>query len=401
MTTKGHILLGVCGSIAAYKSAYLTRLLVQDNFEVKVIMTDAASGFVSPLTFSTLSGHAAICDFTIENQSVWNNHVELGLWANLMLIAPASANTIAKMAAGIADNILLTTYLSCKAPVAIAPAMDLDMWQHHTSKRNLDILKADGVHYIAVESGLLASGLEGEGRMAEPEVIFNFIKQKFFAGKKKSLNKKILITGGPTYEPIDPVRFIGNHATGTMAVELAKDLAGRGASINLILGPSTLTLEHENINVVRINTAEQMLAEASKYFPAADIFISAAAVADFTPVETAKNKIKKSGKALNLPLKTTVDILKTLSKNKREGQIIVGFALETENAIENAQKKLQDKNLDLIVLNSLQDKGAGFGYTNNRVTFIDRNNKMTKFELKPKSKVAGDIVNYLIEKFDA
>jgi len=401
MTSKGNILLGVCGSIAAYKSAYLTRLLVQDHFEVKVIMTDAASGFVSPLSFSTLSGHPAICDFTSEDQLVWNNHVELGLWADLMLIAPASANTIAKMASGIADNILLTTYLSCKAPVAIAPAMDLDMWKHHTTKRNLDMLKTDGVHYIAVDSGPLASGLEGEGRMAEPEAIINFIKEKFFSSKKKSLNKKILITGGPTYEPIDPVRFIGNHATGTMAIELAKNLAARGASIDLILGPSTLSLNHEHINIIRINTAEEMLTEASKYFPAADIFISAAAVADFTPLKTAKNKIKKSGNTLNLQLKSTIDILKTLSKNKHQGQIMVGFALETDHAIENARKKLQNKNLDLIILNSLNDKGAGFGYTNNRVTFIDRNNKMTKFELKPKSEVADDIVNYLIEEFDA
>ncbi len=401
MASKGNILLGVCGSIAAYKSAYLTRLLVKNTYDVKVILTKAGVGFINPITFSTLSGNPALSDFTSEDNSIWNNHVELGRWADLMLIAPTSANTMAKMACGIADNLLLTTYLSCNAPIVIAPAMDMDMWTNASTQRNLEILKSDGVDYIPVGSGELASGLIGEGRMAEPELIFDFVNQKLAKSKKKSLNKKILITGGPTYEPIDPVRYIGNHSTGTMAIELARIFADKGATVQLILGPSNLNIKHANVKIDRVNTASEMLAKSSKYFSTADIFISAAAVADFTPLKMNQNKMKKSGAEMTLKLKATVDILKTLAERKHRGQLLVGFALETENAEENALRKLLDKNLDLIVLNSLQDKGAGFGNATNRVTFIDRNNKMTKFELKPKSQVAADIVNYLIEEFDA
>ncbi|MDO1511252.1 bifunctional phosphopantothenoylcysteine decarboxylase/phosphopantothenate--cysteine ligase CoaBC [Maribacter confluentis] len=393
-----NILLGITGGIAAYKTTFLVRLFIKAGANVKVILTDSASSFVSPLTLATLSKNAVISDFVkSEEHSVeWNNHVELGLWADLMVIAPATANTMSKMASGACDNILLATYLSAKCPVYVAPAMDLDMYKHPSTKNSLSILKSFGNYIIPAASGELASGLHGEGRMAEPEEIIKFIKAQLNKGLPLS-GKKVLITAGPTYEAIDPVRFIGNHSTGLMGFELAKTAANLGAQVYLVTGPTRHSVVHDNIEVVPVVSADEMYRHAHAYFKDADIVICAAAVADYKPKTVAEQKIKKSDASFTLELVKNVDILMSLGEQKKE-QFLVGFALETQNEVANALGKLQRKNLDAIVLNSLQDKGAGFGGTTNKISFIDTNSTITAFELKTKAEVAVDIFNEIIKR---
>ncbi|HFC00244.1 MAG TPA: bifunctional phosphopantothenoylcysteine decarboxylase/phosphopantothenate--cysteine ligase CoaBC [Phaeodactylibacter sp.] len=386
------IILGITGSIAAYKAAFLTRLLIKSGAEVQILMTDAATQFITPLTLSTLSKKNVHTQ--VSSGESWNNHVELGLWADAMIIAPATATTIAKLANGIADNIIVATYLSARCPIFFAPAMDLDMWQHPSTIQNVQKLQSYGNHLIDVAHGELASGLVGNGRMAEPESIVSFL-EKNFKQKKDFTGKNIMITAGPTYEPIDPVRFIGNRSSGKMGIALAKELAERGATVKLILGPSALKIEHPNIQTIRVTTAESMYQAAQKHFVKSDISILAAAVADYRPKTIANKKIKKKGKTLTLELEKTTDIAATLGKLKRKNQLLIGFALETNNELENAQGKLERKNFDFIVLNSLQDKGAGFGVNTNKITILHKGNKMKKFELKSKAKVATDIVDEL------
>lgn len=394
MLAKKHILLIITGSIAAYKSAYLTRLLIKAGAEVKVVMTPAASAFITPLTLSTLSKNKVLIDMMEEGE--WNSHVDLGLWADLVLIAPATANTMAKMVAGIADNLALTTYLSAKCPVAIAPAMDLDMWKHPVTQENVNRLKAFGHQVIPVESGELASGLEGEGRMAEPENILSFVAD-FFSKKKEFdlAGKSVLITAGPTFEKIDPVRFIGNHSSGKMGVAIAAECARRGASVHLVLGPSVLEVDAP-VDLIRVTSADEMAKATFNRAADADIIILAAAVADFTPVAPSEKKIKKSGENLTLELKRTQDIAASLGASKKKDQLLVGFALETDHAFENASKKLERKNFDFIVLNSLESEGAGFKHDTNKVTFIFKDNKFREFELKSKKLVARDIVDQVL-----
>jgi phosphopantothenoylcysteine decarboxylase/phosphopantothenate--cysteine ligase len=386
--SQKKIILAVTGSIAAYKSAFLTRLLIKEGFQVQVLMTSSAQSFISPLTFSTLSKRPVHID--VSNADSWNNHVEMGLWADVMLIAPATANTIAKMANGICDNMVTATYLSAKCPVYIAPAMDLDMWKHPATKANLQKLQSFGNHIIPVGNGELASGLVGDGRMAEPEDIVQFI-----SGDKSKLpfsGKKALVTAGPTYEKIDPVRFIGNHSSGKMGVAIATSLADQGALVELVLGPSKLTVTHENIHVTRVESAAQMHAAAEEYFPSSDLVVLAAAVADYRPREVANQKIKKKEDSLSIQLEKTIDIAASLGKKKRKGQIIIGFALETNNEEANAIDKLKRKNFDLIVLNSLQDQGAGFNHDTNKVTIFSSTGKKFDFDLKEKAEVADDIL---------
>ncbi|WP_405382425.1 bifunctional phosphopantothenoylcysteine decarboxylase/phosphopantothenate--cysteine ligase CoaBC [Maribacter sp. LLG6340-A2] len=393
-----NILLGITGGIAAYKTTFLVRLFIKAGANVKVILTDSASSFVSPLTLATLSKNAVISDFvkSEENSVAWNNHVELGLWADLMVIAPATANTMAKMASGTCDNILLATYLSAKCPVYLAPAMDLDMYKHPSTKSSLNILSSFGNHIIPATSGELASGLHGEGRMAEPEEIIGFIKSQLNKNAPLS-GKKVLITAGPTYEAIDPVRFIGNHSTGLMGFELARTAANLGAQVYLVTGPTKHNIQHDNIKLMHVVSADEMYEQTQLYFEDADIVICAAAVADYRPKIVAEQKIKKSDSSLTLELVKNVDILMSLGKQKKE-QYLVGFALETQNEVENAIGKLKRKNLDAIVLNSLQDKGAGFGGTTNKISFIDTNSTITAFELKTKAEVAVDIFNEIIKR---
>ncbi|MEP2773942.1 MAG: bifunctional phosphopantothenoylcysteine decarboxylase/phosphopantothenate--cysteine ligase CoaBC [Fulvivirga sp.] len=396
MLQNKKIVLGVCGSIAAYKAASLVRLLKKAEAEVKVIMTASASDFITPLTLSTLSKNPVYTNFIKNEAGEWNNHVELGLWADFMLIAPASANTIAKMAHGQCDNLLLATYLSAKCPVYVAPAMDLDMYKHPSAVANLDRLKQYGNTIIDAEYGELASGLVGAGRMAEPESVVDFLSNK---SKKKALTgKSVLITAGPTYEAIDPVRFIGNHSSGKMGYALAETLANEGADIHLISGPTNLQVTHPNIKVTSVTSAQEMYDASVSIFNKMDIAVLAAAVADYKPDTVADQKIKKADSNLNISLTKTKDIAAELGKLKRNGQIMVGFALETENEEANAQKKIQSKNFDFIVLNSLNDKGAGFGHDTNKITIIDKQNKIRKFELKSKTAVAQDIVDTIKEK---
>jgi phosphopantothenoylcysteine decarboxylase/phosphopantothenate--cysteine ligase len=392
------IILGVCGSIAAYKIAVLTRLLTKAGAQVKVVMTPAAREFITPLTLSTLSGNPVLSDFSSDPTGKWNNHVELGLWADALVIAPASANTIAKMANGLCDNLLLAVYLSARCPVFFAPAMDLDMLQHTTTKKNINALTAFGNHLIPPGFGDLASGLRGTGRMAEPEDIFGSI-ESFFAGEKLK-GKKVLITAGPTYEPIDPVRFIGNHSSGKMGFAIAEALASQGADVDLITGPTQQHTQHHRIRVKEVSTAKEMFDACTALFPASDIAVLSAAVADYRPVETAPQKIKKKTENLTITLTKTDDIAEALGKRKSNGQIIVGFALETEEEEANARKKLAAKNFDLIVLNSLNDAGAGFGHDTNKVTIID-GRASRAFDLKSKKEVAHDIVEAIIEKVHA
>lgn len=386
------ILLGVCGSIAAYKSAFLIRLLVKNGAEVKVIMTPSATSFITPITLSTLSKNPVLMDFTNENS--WNSHIELGMWADVFLVAPASANTIAKMTNGICDNLLLATYLSARSPVAIAPAMDEDMWEHLSTQKNIKTLTSFGNKIISVEHGELASGLVGNGRMAEPETIVEFLEKQIFSSleKKKFAGKKALVTAGATHEPIDPVRFISNHSSGKMGIAIAEELANSGAEVTLILGVASKQTVHPKIKNMVAKTAKEMFNAVVKNFKNADITVMTAAVADFTPKYFSKNKIKKNSATTTLELVKTKDILFELGKNKKKSQLLVGFALETENELENARKKLKEKNLDFIVLNSLADKGAGFQSDTNKITILFKNNKTKKFELKPKSEVAKDIV---------
>lgn len=387
------ILLGITGSIAAYKSVFLVRLLIKAGAEVKVIMTKGAKDFVTPLTFSTLSKNKVLSDLFDEES--WANHVLLGRWADAMLIAPASCNTIAKMANGVCDNLLLAVYLSSKAPVLIAPAMDEDMWQHPTTQKNIDILKQNENRFLPVNKGGLASGFTGEGRMAEPEEMIKYLED--FFEKKKNLNgKKALVTAGPTYEAIDPVRFISNHSSGKMGVAIAEELYKHGADVNLVLGPSAINPE-SGITLKRVTSAEEMYNACMHKFSSYDIIVMAAAVADYSPRTTSNKKIKKKSEEFSLELKKTKDILSEAGKRKSERQTLVGFALETNDEKENALKKLKQKNADFIILNSMNDKGAGFGVETNRITMFDKNRREYKFSMKTKKEVAKDIVNTIIK----
>tara|TARA_B100000497_G_C7680817_1_gene411881 strand:+ start:882 stop:2096 length:1215 start_codon:yes stop_codon:yes gene_type:complete len=396
-----NILLGVTGGIAAYKSTYLVRLFKKQGANVQVLMTPSSKDFVTPLTLSTLSNNPVLSDFfdPKDENKLWNNHVELALWADIFLIAPATSNTLSKMATARADNLLLATYLSSKCPVYFAPAMDLDMHKNLANQENIQKLVSHGKIHIPVSSGFLASGLEGDGRMKEPDEIINFIIKNI---KKdlKLLNKKILITAGPTYEPIDAVRFIGNFSSGKMGFSLAKTAANLGAEVILITGPSSLNIIDDNISVINIVTADEMFFEVKKHFKSTDISILSAAVSDFKPKSRSKIKIKKLSKdLLSIDLVENIDILKHLGENKSNKQILVGFALETDNEFQNALSKIENKNLDAIVLNSLNDKGAGFGHDTNKITFINKNGKINKFKLKSKIDVSKDIFNELIKNF--
>ncbi|HEY4064596.1 MAG TPA: bifunctional phosphopantothenoylcysteine decarboxylase/phosphopantothenate--cysteine ligase CoaBC [Puia sp.] len=386
------ILLGVTGSIAAYKSLLLVRLLVKEGASVRVIQTAASRDFVTPLSLSTLSKNPVLSDLTQEN--TWTNHVEWGRWADLMLIAPLSCNTLAKMAHGLCDNLLLATYLSATCPVVTAPAMDEDMWHHPSTKDNLERLRSFGNFVIPVEKGELASGLYGDGRMAEPEAILAFIRDHFFSEKPRDLSgKRALVTAGPTYEAIDPVRFIGNHSSGKMGLAIAKELAERGAQVDLVLGPSSQPVEIPGVAVVRVVSAEEMYNASLERFPRADIAVLSAAVADYTPVVKSPEKIKKNSGTLVLELEKTRDILMTLGSQKKKGQVLAGFALETTGEKAYALDKLTAKNADLIVLNSLNDEGAGFGFDTNKITIFEKGGQEIPYERKPKQQVAKDIVD--------
>ena len=401
MLSGKNILLGITGGIAAYKTTFLVRLLIKAGANVKVILTDSASSFVSPLTLATLSKNPVLSSFVKqEDDSLdWNNHVQLGLWADYMLIAPATANTLSKMANGICDNFLLSVYLSAKCPVFFAPAMDLDMYKHPSTKASLEKLQSFGNIIIPATSGELASGLYGEGRMAEPEDMLEFIKSYLLEGLPLQ-GKNILITAGPTHEPIDPVRFIGNHASGLMGFELAKAAAKLGGKVILISGPTHLSVDDSAIQLVRVVTADQMFDAALDHYDNIDVAICAAAVADYKPKTVADQKIKKKAEDFTIELIKNKDILMTLGERKKN-QYLVGFALETENELENAQAKLKKKHLDAIVLNSLNDAGAGFGKPTNKITFIDKNSTIKAFELKSKAEVALDIWNEIIARTHA
>ncbi|WP_108868291.1 bifunctional phosphopantothenoylcysteine decarboxylase/phosphopantothenate--cysteine ligase CoaBC [Aquimarina aquimarini] len=387
------ILIGVTAGIAAYKTATLVRLFIKSGAEVKVIMTPAAKDFVTPLTLSTLSKNPVHSTFFDEKDkdAVWNNHVDLGLWADLMLIAPATANTMSKMAMGTSDNLLLATYLSAKCPVYFAPAMDLDMYNHPSTHQTFSKLQEFGNSMIPSESGELASGLVGQGRMAEPENIIEFI-EKDILEKLPLKGQQVLITAGPTYEAIDPVRFIGNHSSGRMGIELATEAANLGAQVHLILGPSALKVDHSQIQVVNVVSAQEMYEAVVSLYNSCTIAIASAAVADYRPKDVSDQKIKKKDTAFSIELERTKDILKWMGQEKKN-QFLVGFALETENEEENAKNKLKKKNLDLIVLNSLNDKGAGFKGKTNKVTLINHKLEIKAFDLKTKSEVAHDIFN--------
>ena len=389
------ILLGVSGGIAAYKTATLVRLLVKAGAQVQVVMSPAAKEFVTPLTLATLSKNPVYSEFVEpeDETGVWNNHVELALWADLMLIAPATANTLSKMAHGICDNLLLACYLSAKCPVIFAPAMDLDMYKHPTTLENFQKLHQFGHIIIPAENGPLASGLSGEGRMAEPDNIFAFLSN-YWTLRQPLLDKRILITAGPTYEAIDPVRYIGNHASGKMGFDIALEAAQQGANVILVSGPSKYELQHDNVHQIKVTTSDEMFEVCHRFFDDVDIVIAAAAVADYKPKQVATQKIKKQDQTFSIELVKTKDILKSLGAQKKH-QFLVGFALETEDEIDNAKNKIITKNLDLIVLNSLNDEGAGFGYETNKVTFIDQKFNITPMALKTKTEVAIDIINLI------
>ncbi len=401
MLSGKKILLGVTGGIAAYKTTFLTRVLIKAGAEVKVVLTSSAGSFVSPLTLSTLSKNPVSTDFVNEEDGSisWNNHVELGLWADLMIIAPATANTLSKMANGTCDNLLLATYLSAKCPVYFAPAMDLDMYKHPSTKTSLDKLLSFGNKMIPAESGELASGLQGEGRMAEPENILSFIKNDIQSGLVLK-GKKILITAGPTHEAIDPVRYLGNRSSGTMGFELAKTAAKLGAEVILVSGPSHLNIQNDQIQLIRVTSAREMYETCHLHFANMDIAISAAAVADYRPKVVHQEKMKKKDGDLVIELERNPDILFSMGE-KKKNQYLVGFALETENETDNAKKKLKKKNLDAIVLNSLKDDGAGFGGGTNKVSFIDKNLNIKTFDLKTKPEVADDIWAEIITRIHA
>lgn len=393
-----HILLGVTGSIAAYKTASLIRLLVKAGVEVKVVMTPLAKQFITPLTLATLSKNPILVDFFDPTNGAWNSHVSLGMWADAYLIAPASANTIGKMANGVADNLLLTSYLSAKCPVFVAPAMDLDMYAHPSTQRNLDVLRSYGNHIIEATSGELASGLDGKGRMEEPEKIVEYL-DRFFSVSQDLKGKNVLITSGPTYEKIDPVRFIGNYSSGKMGFALAEECAKRGATVTLVTGPVALSLNNQTIKRVDVESAQEMYEEVDAVFASMDITILCAAVADYRPMKKFDEKMKKesSSDVLNIQLTKTIDIASTLGSKKTENQLLVGFALETNNEFDNAKDKLNRKNLDFIVLNSLNDKGAGFRHDTNKVTILNKKGEEKSFGLKSKIEVAKDIIDVIME----
>lgn len=388
------ILIGVSGGIAAYKIPLLVRQYKKAGAEVKIILTPASLDFVSPLVLSTLSGNRVLTSTISEDKSQWENHVDLALWADVFIVAPATANTIAKMANGICDNLLLAVYLSAKCPVMFAPAMDLDMYKHPSFEKNRATLLEYGNVEIPAEEGFLASGLIGKGRLAEPETIF-WQTVALFSKEGKFKGKHILINAGPTYEAIDPVRFIGNRSTGKMGIAIAEEAALQGAKVNLVLGPSAEVVNHPLVNVIRVESAEEMYKACTQIWPQADIAILSAAVADFKPKSSTYQKIKKTPgmDEMSIDLIQNPDILKTLGQTKKENQLLIGFALETNNAIEYGKSKIEKKNLDLIVVNTLEDDGAGFGHSTNKVTIITKQNKINTFELKSKTLVAKDILN--------
>ncbi len=391
-----NIIIGISGGIAAYKIPLLVRSLKKAGANVQIVMTPAAHDFVTPVTLSTLSGRPVLSEFIKDSTGSWNNHVSLALWADLMVFAPVTANTLAKMATGQADNFLLAVYMSAKCPVMIAPAMDLDMYAHPATKANLQKLQSYGYEIIPATEGELASGLTGYGRMEEPEKIFKRIND-YFAGKKDLSGKKVLASAGPTYEAIDPVRFIGNHSSGKMGIAIAEAAAERGADVVLILGPTHLQANHPNIRTVKVQNAAQMYDAVHREFDNADITIMAAAVADFTPEQTAGQKIKKNGDSMSLKLKPTKDILASLGQKKSGNQILIGFAMETENEKNNALKKLRKKNLDFIVVNSLREKNAGFKHDTNKVSILTKNGDVIDYPLKTKKEVAKDILDLAIK----
>ncbi len=392
------VVVAVTGSIAAYKSALIVRLLIKSGAEVKVVMTNSSHDFITPLTLSTLSKNPVYSEFTSSKEAgTWNNHVELGLWADIMLVAPATANSLSKMASGESDNFLMAVYLSAKCPVYIAPAMDLDMYKHPSTKENIEKLVSYGNMIIYPGSGELASGLEGEGRLAEPEEIIDFIHNDLRA-KQPLFGKRMMVTAGPTHEALDPVRYLGNRSTGKMGFALAKKASELGATVTLIAGPVSLSTPNPSITRIDVVSASEMFEAVKAEFNNQDIVVMAAAIADYTPLVFSQKKMKKKEGELNIELKRTQDILAYLGQNKQK-QILVGFALETNNEKENAQGKLERKNLDFIVLNSLNDKGAGFAGDTNKVSILDRHNKTTDFELKSKEDVSGDILNYLIQNY--
>lgn len=398
MLTGKKILLGITGSIAAYKIPLLVRLLKKDGADVRVVMTPFAKDFVTPLTLSTLSGNPVLSHGFDEQTGTWDSHVELGLWADLFVVAPASANTMAKMAYGMADNYLLTVCLSAKCPIMFAPAMDLDMYKHPATQQNIKTLIERGCIFVAPSSGELASGLCGEGRMEEPQKIYERIKA-FFQTKQNFKGKKVLITAGPTYEAIDPVRFIGNHSSGLMGIEIARAFADQGAEVTLVLGPSNISVNKKNVNVLPVTSAKEMYEAVTALFPKTDIAVLSAAVADFRPEVVADQKIKKNpdNDTFTIKLVKTEDILKSVGSMKTENQTVVGFALETENGLENAKKKLHTKNIDLIVLNEMNESGVGFKTKTNKVSIITKNDQVTTYDLKPKNEVALDILNAIYQ----
>lgn len=398
MRLKGkHIILGLTGSIAAYKAAYLLRGLVKEGADVQVVMTPAAKEFITPVTMSALSGRPVASEFFAANDGTWYSHVDMGQWADLMLVAPVTAATLGKMAHGIADNLLVTTYMSAKCPVYLAPAMDLDMFRHPSTLKNLDILRSFGNVILEPGEGELASGLHGKGRMQEPEQLVEEVVA-FFYSKKKLLNRKVLVTAGPTYEKIDPVRFIGNYSSGKMGFALAEELAEQGAEVLLVAGPVGVKLTHPNIQRIDVESASEMHEACLHHFPAMDAAIMCAAVADYRPKQAADQKIKRQVNEMSIDLEATADIAASLGKLKTNRQLLVGFALETNDGEQNALGKLQKKNLDFIVLNSLQDQGAGFGVDTNKITILSKDNNAQLFELKHKAEVAADIIEKLTQE---
>ena len=391
-----HILLGITGSIAAYKAAMLVRLLVKEEASVKVVMTQYAKEFITPLTMATLSRNPILVDFFNPENGEWNSHVDLGAWADLYLISPATANTIGKMAGGIADNLLLTTYLSAKCDVMVAPAMDLDMYQHPANLKNIETLRSYGNVIVEAATGELASGLTGKGRMEEPERIVDRIKHHF-SSKEALTGRRYLVTAGPTYEGIDPVRYIGNYSSGKMGFAIAEALASCGAEVDLITGPTHLKTAHAYINLIRVTSAEEMYQKAMDKFPGADGAVLSAAVSDFKPSGMYDKKVKKGRESWTIELEPTKDIASELGSMKKENQLLMGFALETDNALKNAVEKLKNKNLDFIVLNTLNEEGSGFQFDTNKVKIIDKQQQVEEFELKTKKEVAGDIVQKIIE----
>lgn len=391
------ILIGITASIAAYKIPLLIRLLKKEGAEVKVITTPQALEFVTPLTLATLSGHPVRSISHDSQTGEWFSHIDLGLWADIFIIAPLTANSLAKLATGIADNYLLTVYLSVRCKVFLAPAMDLDMYKHPSTQQNLEVLRKHGNLIIEPKSGELASGLCGEGRMEEPEMILKLV-QKHFVKEQQFEGKQILISAGPTFEPIDPVRFIGNHSSGKMGYALAKEFADRGAKVSLVSGPVDLRINHPMIDVYPVTTAAEMFENIRLLFADSEITIMSAAVADYTPTHVSDSKIKKSDNTFQLEMKRTQDILQYLGKVKSETQFLVGFALETDHALENAKQKLHNKNLDLIVLNTMEDEGAGFRHQTNKVSLIDRDETVTEFALKNKTEVAADIADHIAKR---